>query len=451
MMKRFVNVGLVLLALCVAAQADTFIDFESPTYTVDAVIDGQDGWAEPCSVAMVRYNAELGSQIIDFSDGAGSLYMYATRDLNETYSLGKVRITALHRNISGQSGYLAVKDPNGTMILRLGMKADNYFYCAEGPAGTLVGESPGGSARWLAVQIDIDLDNNTANMGWRELDGTFRRLFTDYELYPAIVAKITLANHKSAAMFDDISVTVPDPMVIDFESPTYTVDTLIDGQDGWLDNDNAAKVIYDPNLDSQIIDFTDAISHRWSAARELNDTYTSGKVRLTILQKNLSGTSGYLTLNDPFGELVFRFGIRVSTGNFYCYGGVLPGVLELAHPGGSARWVGIQIEIDLDNNTAEMSWNELGGELNLLLSGYELYPRDISSIALHNREVAAQFDDIHVDTFFTTPQTCQEVWDKGYGLPADLNKDCRVNLADIAALAGKWMDCVDPENVACSQ
>ena len=452
MTRRLLNVGLVLLVACVVAQADTFIDFEAPTYTVDTVINGQDNWVEPNSVTMVRDNAALGSQIIDFSDGAGSLYLYATRDLNDTYSSGKVRITALHRNISGQSGYLRVEDPCGRPIVRLGMKSDNTFYCAEGVDDTWVGESPGGSARWLAIQIDIDLDNNTANMGWRELDGTFKRLFTDYELYPATVARITLGNHKSAAMFDNISVTVPGPTVIDFEAPTYTADTLINGQDGWLNPSNVAKIIYDPNQGSQIIDFSDAGEARRLATRELNDTYDSGKVRLTILQKNLSGRSGYLTLNDSSGDEddhILMFGIR-NTSEFYCAGGVA-GLQLLDPPGGAVRWIGIQIEIDLDNYTADMSWHELGGELNLLLSGYQLYPKEISRITLHNKEVPAQFDDIHVDSFVTTPQTCQEVWDKGYGLPADLNKDCYVDLMDVAALAGKWMDCVDPENLACGQ
>jgi hypothetical protein len=288
-------------------------------------------------------------------------------------------------------------------------------------------------------------------MSWRELDGTFSRLFADYELYPATVGKITLHNQKTAAMFDEISVTVPGPTVIDFEAPTYTVDMPINGQGGWVEGSNVAKVIYDPNFGSQIIDFSDGVDTYRSAARELNDTYTSGKVRLTILQKNLSGRSGYLTLHDPADayEYVFMFGIR-STSQFYCAGGPA-GLLLLAPPGGGVRWVGIQIEIDLDENTADMSWRELDGELNPLLTGYELYPAAISRIVLNNKKVAAQFDDIHIDSFVTTPQTCQEVWDKGYGLPADLNKDCRVDLADISALAGKWMECVDPENTACGQ
>ena len=32
-----------------------------------------------------------------------------------------------------------------------------------------------------------------------------------------------------------------------------------------------------------------------------------------------------------------------------------------------------------------------------------------------------------------TPTTCDEVWDLGQGLPGDLDRDCRVDLADFAA------------------
>ena len=46
-MNRFAFIPcLVLLFLCVAAQAEISIDFELPTYTVNTSVNGQDGWVE---------------------------------------------------------------------------------------------------------------------------------------------------------------------------------------------------------------------------------------------------------------------------------------------------------------------------------------------------------------------------------------------------------------------
>ena len=451
MKKGLVNAALILLFLCAAAPAETVIDFESPTYTVDTPINGQDGWVDVDNAAMIRANAALGSQAVEFPVTAN--YPSAIRDLDATYTSGKLRLTLLQKNLSGRSGYFVLSDPAGTPVLRVGTTTSNDFYCAEGPAGTVTGANPGGSARWLGMHVDIDLDNNTADVGYRELDGNLQPIVTDYALNPATVAKISLHNQKVAAMFDDILVTVPGPTAIDFEAPTYILDTPINGQDGWADGSNLGMIRYDAELDSQIIDFTDGVGAYRSATRELNDTYQSGKVRLTILQKNLSGRSGYLVLSgrsETGVEDLFMFGIRVTTGNFYCAGGV-QGLVELSSPGGSTRWVGIQIEIDLDSHTADMSWHELGGPLVPLLTGYELNPGSISSIRLENKKVAAQFDDIQIGPYSTDPQTCQQVWDKGYGLPSDLNEDCHVDLADLAAFAAKWLDCADPQNPACNQ
>ena len=449
MTNRFVNVALVLLVSCLAAQAETFIDFESPTYTVDTAIDGQDGWVDddPCDVTRVLYNAALDSQVIDFSGGVG-VYIAAARDLNDAYSSGKVRVTILHKNLSDRSGYFILRDASDTPVLRVGTTKDNDFYCAEGPAGTVTGPNPGGSARWIGIQIDINLDNNSADVSWHELDGLLAPICVGYALNPAsTISKISLHNQKVAAMFDDIAVTVPGPTAIDFESPTYTVDTAINGQDGWVDASEAGMIRYNADLDSQVLEFPVTSTSR-DAARYLNDTYSSGKVRLTILQKNLSGRSGYMILSDPSGVPVLRVG-TTSDNEFYCEEGPA-GIWKTSGPGGSARWIGIQIDIDLDNNTADTGWHELGGELQPLFADYVLNPAAIARISLHNQKVAAMFDDILVEPFSTDPQTCQDAWDKGYGLLADLNQDCHVDLGDVATFASKWLDCVDPENAACN-
>jgi len=44
-----------------------------------------------------------------------------------------------------------------------------------------------------------------------------------------------------------------------------------------------------------------------------------------------------------------------------------------------------------------------------------------------------------------SPENCQEVIDGGMGLSADINQDCRVNIADFAELASQWLLCNDPQ------
>lgn len=38
------------------------------------------------------------------------------------------------------------------------------------------------------------------------------------------------------------------------------------------------------------------------------------------------------------------------------------------------------------------------------------------------------------------PQDCGEVWERGYGLPEDLNTDCHVDLKDLALVAAGWLE-----------
>ncbi len=42
------------------------------------------------------------------------------------------------------------------------------------------------------------------------------------------------------------------------------------------------------------------------------------------------------------------------------------------------------------------------------------------------------------------PKTCRQVWIKGQGLTADVDKDCDVDLTDFAAVASGWLLCNDP-------
>jgi hypothetical protein len=47
------------------------------------------------------------------------------------------------------------------------------------------------------------------------------------------------------------------------------------------------------------------------------------------------------------------------------------------------------------------------------------------------------------------PSLCHGVWQLGFGIGADLNHDCCVDLLDIAVFAGEWLQCNDPNDPNC--
>lgn len=47
------------------------------------------------------------------------------------------------------------------------------------------------------------------------------------------------------------------------------------------------------------------------------------------------------------------------------------------------------------------------------------------------------------------PRTCAETFRFGYSFPMDTNRDCYVNLADLAILAADWLTCVNPTDANC--
>ena len=43
------------------------------------------------------------------------------------------------------------------------------------------------------------------------------------------------------------------------------------------------------------------------------------------------------------------------------------------------------------------------------------------------------------DDLGAEPTTCQEVWQQGYGMAVDLDRNCRVDWGDFAVFAGDWL------------
>ncbi len=58
-----------------------------------------------------------------------------------------------------------------------------------------------------------------------------------------------------------------------------------------------------------------------------------------------------------------------------------------------------------------------------------------------------EYNELQVTLF--TPASCEDVVDNGFALAADANKDCKVDIQDIAVYAAQWMTCNDPTLPEC--
>ena len=47
------------------------------------------------------------------------------------------------------------------------------------------------------------------------------------------------------------------------------------------------------------------------------------------------------------------------------------------------------------------------------------------------------------------PTSCPDAWDLGYGLKADTNRDCAIDLSDFSSISNDWMRCNDPADSQC--
>ncbi|MCK5272189.1 MAG: hypothetical protein KAJ52_06410 [Sedimentisphaerales bacterium] len=48
------------------------------------------------------------------------------------------------------------------------------------------------------------------------------------------------------------------------------------------------------------------------------------------------------------------------------------------------------------------------------------------------------------------PSICHGLWQSGYGIDADLNHDCYINVSDLAVFTEEWLECNDPCNPNCT-
>ena len=61
------------------------------------------------------------------------------------------------------------------------------------------------------------------------------------------------------------------------------------------------------------------------------------------------------------------------------------------------------------------------------------------------------FDGVKVSHVGTVPADCAGAINLGYGFSGDVNRDCKVNFTDFAALAKLWLVCVDPQDALCDR
>jgi hypothetical protein len=43
------------------------------------------------------------------------------------------------------------------------------------------------------------------------------------------------------------------------------------------------------------------------------------------------------------------------------------------------------------------------------------------------------------------------MWQSGFGIDSDLNRDCYVDLLDLAVLGDEWLNCNDPQDGRCQR
>lgn len=80
---------------------------------------------------------------------------------------------------------------------------------------------------------------------------------------------------------------------------------------------------------------------------------------------------------------------------------------------------------------------------------WNLYSGAIDEVAFYGSVLSAERIAAHyAAASIPSPSTCAEVLALGWGMQADINTDCAVDLLDFAELASSWMVCNDPEGDA---
>lgn len=71
------------------------------------------------------------------------------------------------------------------------------------------------------------------------------------------------------------------------------------------------------------------------------------------------------------------------------------------------------------------------------------------TLAANLWSTSASFPEVQLTDVAGAQPTCDEIWETGFGLLSDFNRDCIVNLLDFAVLSYDWLDCTEAGNPAC--
>jgi hypothetical protein len=117
--------------------------------------------------------------------------------------------------------------------------------------------------------------------------------------------------------------------------------------------------------------------------------------------------------------------------------------------------LGIQLYLDgvLANSTVYQN-AKLGPELGHIVIGAEgdrgyVYNNMVGLVdefAIYAGVLSTERIQAHYDSglYALTPHSCPEVWRRGMGMPGDIDRNCKVDLSDFAAIASTWLLCNDP-------
>ena len=142
--------------------------------------------------------------------------------------------------------------------------------------------------------------------------------------------------------------------------------------------------------------------------------------------------------------------------------------LYLFTTGGSFLWASNVPLSTLENNSGSIAmtlagenvhvaagWDSVGSKLVEFTVSGDLLNAGPAGVIARDRQgtnyyyVTGAFDNFRVDPEPPLPASCADSIARGYGLPADLNEDCYVNMPDFSVLANQWLHCSDPNDVDC--
>jgi hypothetical protein len=141
------------------------------------------------------------------------------------------------------------------------------------------------------------------------------------------------------------------------------------------------------------------------------------------------GASGGNVVDDQWHHVVVTYEQVGANLKKQCF---IDGVLK-----GSTTHNGTSLEITNNILTLGADGAEWGA--------WNYYKGAMDEVAFYDSVLSAERVAAHFNAAsIPTPTTCDEVQNLGWGLTADLNKDCTVNLGDFAEVASTWLLCNDP-------